>query len=154
MKKTILFSLLIALCFTVFAQDIKTEEVKKTLAAYKLAMEKLDKDAMKNLFAEDAMVYENGDPGDKAADFLKNHMYPEFDMFSSFTYDTYKSDIIILGDFAHTTETFNYTIVLKKDGKPIVPSSMGVATSLLKKTVSGWKIISYHSSYRKQKPAN
>ncbi|MDX2046388.1 MAG: nuclear transport factor 2 family protein [Chitinophagaceae bacterium] len=154
MKKTILFSLLMALSFIIFAQDKKTEEVKKTLAAYKLAMEKLDKDAMKNLFAEDAMVYENGDPGDKAADFLKEHMYPEFDMFSSFTYDSYKSDIIVSGDYAYTTETFNYTIVLKKDGKPIVPSSMGVATAVLKKTSSGWKIISYHSSYRKQKPAN
>lgn len=154
MKKTILFFLLIAQCFTAPAQNKKTEEVKKTLAAYKMAMEKMDKTAMKNLFAEEAMVYENGDAGDKAADFLTEHMFPEFDMFSSFTYDNYKSDVIVSGDYAYTTETFNYTIVLKKDGKPIVPSSMGVATSVLKKHPSGWKIISYHSSYRKQKPAN
>jgi ketosteroid isomerase-like protein len=152
MKKTILVLLLSVVSFGLFAQKNATDEVKKTMAAYKTAMEKLDKEAMKNLFADDAMVYENGDPGDKAADFLKEHMYPEFDMFSSFTYDTYKSDIIISGDYAYSTETFNYTIVLKKDnGKPITPSSMGVATAVLKKTSSGWKIISYHSSYRKQK---
>ncbi len=153
MKKLILFGLLTALTFSVFAQN-KKDEVSLFLKSYKTAMEKQDKEAMKKMFAEEAMVYENGDSGDKAADFLKEHMFPEFDMFSSFTYDNYKSDIVILGDHAYTTETFNYTIVLKKDGKPNAPSSMGVATALLKKTSSGWKIVSYHSSYRKQKPAN
>ena len=154
MKKTILALLLSVLSFGVFAQKNRTEEVEKVLSTYKNAMETMNKEIMKTLFAEDAMVYENGDPGDKAADFLKEHMFPEFDMFSSFTYHDYKSNVVVSGDYAFATETFNYTIVLKKDGKPIIPSSMGVATSVLRKTTTGWKIVSYHSSYRKQKPAN
>ena len=152
--RTTLLLLLTAVSLPVFAQDKQTEGVKQTLAAYKLAMERQDKEAIKKLFDESAMVYETGDPGDKAADYLKNHLFPEFDMFSSFTYDGYKSQIIVSGEYAFTTETFNYTIVLKKDGKPIVPSSMGVATAVLRQTPAGWKFISYHGSYRKQKPAS
>jgi len=152
--KKVLSCLLVVLCVTAYAQGKKEEEVKKALARYKAAMETMDKEAMKNLFAEEAVVFENGRPGEKASHFLTGHMFPEFDMFQTFTYDTYKSDIVVAGNYAHTTETFNYTIVLKKDGKAIVPSSMGVATALFKETPAGWKIVSYHSSYRKQKAAN
>lgn len=152
MKKTILLGLLLAVFTGVFAQSKKHEAVKQTLTTFKKAMEQMDASGtIANLFTEDAMVYENGDPGDKVADFLKEHMYPEFEMFSSFTYHNYKADIIVSGDYAYTTETYDYTIVLKKDGKPITPSSMGVVTAVLKKTSSGWKYVSYHSSYRKKK---
>ncbi|HQS25349.1 MAG TPA: nuclear transport factor 2 family protein [Sediminibacterium sp.] len=154
MKKIILILLIVIVSFKSFAQNSAKENVSKVLATYKLAMEKQDKEIMKSLFSPDAVIYENGDPGDKAADFMAEHMFPEFDMFSSFTYDNYVSKIIISGNHAFTTETYNYTIVLKKDGKAIVPSSMGVATAILKKTPAGWKIISYHSSYRKQKVTN
>lgn len=152
MKKIIILGLLLTVFTGVFAQTKQKEEVKKTLDTFKKAMEQMDgSGTIYNLFTEDAMVYENGDPGDKVADFLKEHMYPEFEMFNSFTYHNYKADILVSGNYAYTTETYDYTIVLKKDGKPIIPSSMGVVTSVLKKTGSGWKYVSWHSSYRKKK---
>lgn len=153
--KKILFSIVVLFIANItFSQSSEQAAVSKVLATYKLCMEKQDKETIKTLFSEDAIVYENGDPGDKAEDFMKEHMFPEFDMFQTFTYDNYNSKIIVSGSYAYTTETYNYTIVLKRDGKPIIPSSMGVATAVLKKTTNGWKIVSYHSSYRKNKPTN
>jgi ketosteroid isomerase-like protein len=152
MKQTVITCLFIFSFMGLMAQNKKADEVKQVLATYKKAMENLDySGAIGKLFTEDAMVYENGDPGDKVADFLKEHLHPELEMFQSFTYHNYQSSVIVSGDYAFTTETYEYTIVLKKDGKPIVPSSMGVVTAVLKKTGDGWKFISFHSSYRKQK---
>lgn len=152
MKKTISICLLLIASAGIFAQSKEQAEVKKVLDTYKKAMEQMDASGtIPKLFAEEAMVYENGDPGDKIEDFVKEHMYPEFEMFSSFTYHNYKADIVVSGNYAFTTETYEYTIVLKKDGKPIIPSSMGVVTAVLKKTSSGWKYVSFHSSYRKKK---
>ncbi len=152
MKKIISISLLLIASTGIFAQSKETAEVKKVLDTYKRAMEQMDASGtIPKLFAEEAMVYENGDPGDKIGDFVKEHMYPEFEMFHSFTYHNYKADIKVVGDYAFTTETYEYTIELKKDMKPIVPSSMGVVTAVLKKTSDGWKYVTFHSSYRKKK---
>lgn len=152
MKKAIVLCMLLFSMVVAFSQSKEKAEVKKVLDTFKRAMEEMDASGtIPKLFTEDAMVYENGDPGDKVADFVKEHMYPEFEMFSSFTYSNYKADITISGEYAYTTETYDYTIVLKKDGKPITPSSMGVVTAVLKKTNMGWRYVSFHSSYRKKK---
>ncbi|MBL7767516.1 MAG: nuclear transport factor 2 family protein [Flavipsychrobacter sp.] len=151
MKRTLFVILFFSFSCGLFAQDKAKDEVKKVLASYKTAMEKLDKQGVRSLFSDDAVIYENGSPGEPVSHFMSGHLYPEFDMFSSFTYNDYKADIIVSGNYAYSTEAYTYTIVLKKDGKPIVPSSMGVVTAVLKKTSSGWKFISYHSSYRKKK---
>ena len=55
----------------------------------------------------------------------------------------------VTGNYAFSTETYIYTIVLAKDGKEI--KSQGVATSVLQKAKNGWKIMQTHSSFRKAK---
>lgn len=150
MKRTIILGLLLLAFTGLSAQTKEKEEVQKVLTAYKTAVENLDASGtLNNLFMPDAMVYENGKLEGTAAEFLKIHMHPELLEFNSFTYNDYKSDIIIAGNYAFTTETYGYTIVLKKDNKPITPNSLGVATSILQKTKFGWKIMTYHFSYRK-----
>jgi len=57
--------------------------------------------------------------------------------------------VTVTGVYAFSTETYLYTIVLAKDGSSI--KSQGVATSVLKKTKEGWKIVQTHSSFRKAK---
>ena len=155
MKKSILVLMLLFTVTGLVAQSKEEAAVRNVMAIYKRAMENLDSSGtIPKLFTKDAIIYENGDPGDKVDDFVKGHMYPEFKMFHSFTYKNHKLNVIVSGNYAFTTETYDYTIVLKKDMKPIVPNSMGVATAVLTKTKDGWKIISYHSSYRKRKATN
>lgn len=48
--------------------------------------------------------------------------------------------------FAFTTESYIYKIVLKEDGRVI--EKRGVATSILKKIGSEWKILQTHTSSR------
>ena len=51
------------------------------------------------------------------------------------------------GNYAFTTESYNYVIVLAKNNTEI--KRKGIATSVLKKTNGEWKIINTHSSSRK-----
>ena len=76
-------------------------------------------------------------------------MGPELKDFKSFTFSDYKVDVTVTGEYAFSTETYIYTIILAKDAKEI--KSQGVATSVLKKTKEGWKIVQTHSSFRKAK---
>ena len=55
----------------------------------------------------------------------------------------------IYGKSANDTEEKIYYIRYRKDGKEI--KSQGVATSVLRKTKDGWKIVQTHSSFRKAK---
>ena len=131
------------------AQTKDTEAVKQVLNNYKKAIEKLDTTGVVNLFVKDSKVFEQAKDEGTIGHYLEHHLGPELKAFRSFTFSDYKVDLTLAGNYAFSTETYLYTIVLAKDGSII--KSQGVATSVLKKTKEGWKIVQTHSSFRKAK---
>jgi len=88
-------------------------------------------------------------------DYLAHHIGPELGDFTSFKFDPYNVAefdpynvaVTVTGDYAFAVETYNYTIVLKKDNSEI--KRKGVASSFLKKENGVWKIVHMHNSSRK-----
>lgn len=67
--------------------------------------------------------------------------------FKEFSFIDYKVDVQIEGKIAVAFETYNYKIVTGgADSRTI--ERQAVATSVLKKTESGWKIMQNHGSSR------
>lgn len=136
--------------FTSIQAQVKPEAaIKNVLSTYKGKLEKLDTSGITALFIPGAKVYEAGTDEGGIQNYLNHHLGPELKAFKSFTFSDYKVDVKVIGDYAYTTETYLYTIVLAKDDSTI--KSKGVATSVLKKTKAGWKIEMTHSSFRRAK---
>ena len=149
MRKLVLMFLLFMTGIAALAQSGDKEAVKAVLNNYKKAIEKLDTTGVVNLFVKDSKVFEQAKDEGTISHYLEHHLGPELKEFKSFTFSDYKVDVTVTGDYAFSTETYIYTIILAKDGKEI--KSQGVATSVLKKTKEGWKIVQTHSSFRKAK---
>jgi len=151
---TTVFAFLLALSVPAGAQSqtaAANTAVKKVLSDYKAALERLDLSGVERLFAQDNQVIESGKVEGTYADYLANHIGPELGHFRSFKFSDYKVSAHVQGDVAWATETYRYTITLKEDGKVI--ERQGVATSVLRRTDRGWRIVSTHSSSRAPKPA-
>ena len=131
----------------------ESTRVAAVLSTYKTALERLDLDGVDKLFADRNEVIESGKVEGGYADYLANHIGPELGHFDSFKFSDYKVNVRIEGRFAWATETYRYTIRLKDKAKPEPIERQGVATSVLKKIGSDWKIVSMHSSTRTPKPA-
>lgn len=149
MRKFLMMFLLLATFTAAFAQNSDKEAVKKVLNNYKKAIEKLDTTGVVNLFVKDSKVFEQAKDEGTIGHYLEHHLGPELKEFKSFSFSDYKVDVTVAGEYAFSTETYIYTIILAKDGKEI--KSQGVATSVLRKTKDGWKIVQTHSSFRKAK---
>lgn len=144
-----LFNILIfsvVFSFNALAQT-DSEKVKETLSKYKAALEKLDVTGTDVLFAANSQIIESGKVEGTYQDYLAHHIGPELGDFKSFKFDNYKVDITVTGDHAFAVETYNYTIILKKDYTEI--KRRGVASSFLKKENGEWKIVHMHNSSRK-----
>ncbi len=128
--------------------DIAAEEaaVKKVLWAYKSALERLDVSGTDSLFASDSEIIETGKVEGTYADYLDHHIGPELGHFKSFTFENYQVRVQVAGEYAFTTETYNYVIVLQQDERVI--ERQGVATSVLHKQNGSWKILKAHNSSR------
>lgn len=149
MRKLMIMFLLLAPGIAALAQTGNKQDVKNVLNNYKKAIEKLDTTGVVNLFVKDSKVFEQAKEEGTIGHYLEHHLGPELKEFKSFTFSNYKVDVTVTGEYAFSTETYIYTIILAKDGKEI--KSQGVATSVLKKTKEGWKIVQTHSSFRKAK---
>lgn len=121
--------------------------VKNVLQAYGAAVERLDGALATPLFANDAHIFEQGGDEGSWPTYLKDHLGPEFGEFSSFKFSNYRSAVDVEGDLAVASETYRYTLVVKASGETV--ERLGAATSVLKRTPDGWKIVQYHSSSRK-----
>jgi ketosteroid isomerase-like protein len=141
--------LLLTPAIAVLSQTGDKEAVKNVLDNYKKAIEKLDTSGVVNLFVKDSKVFEQAKDEGTIGHYLEHHLAPELKAFKSFTFSDYKVDITLTGEYAFSTETYIYTIVLAKDNSVI--KSQGVATSVLQRTKNGWKIVQTHSSFRKAK---
>jgi len=127
------------------AEDVAA--VKAVLQSYSQAVEKLDGSLASPLFAPDAHIFEQGGDEGTWPTYLKDHLGPEFAEFSSFTFANYQSSVSLEGDLAIASETYRYTLVVKAGGEKV--ERLGAATSVLRRTPEGWKIVQYHSSSRK-----
>ncbi|RTL60021.1 MAG: hypothetical protein EKK37_04040 [Sphingobacteriales bacterium] len=149
MRKLLMMFLLLATGTAAFAQNGDKEAVKSVLNNYKQAIEKLDTTGVINLFVKDSKIFEQASDEGTIGHYLEHHLGPELKEFKSFSFSNYKVDVTVTGEYAFSTETYIYTIILFKDGKEI--KSQGVATSVLRKIKDSWKIVQTHSSFRKAK---
>jgi uncharacterized protein (TIGR02246 family) len=147
MKKIIISIIILSSTFNLFAQDKEVTAIKAVLEKYKEAIEKLDVRGTENLFTADSKVFESGGSEGTYAHYLEHHSIPEFKEFKSFKYTDYTIDIEVSNNFAFATEIYNYTIIPAKDNTEV--KRKGVATSILKRTNSGWKIVVSHNSSRR-----
>lgn len=129
------------------ASSEEVEAVKKVLKAYKNALEALDVTGTQKLFTDDADVFENGKYEGSYQDYLDHHIGPELGHFKEFSFIDYKVDVQIEGKIAVAFETYNYKIVTGGEDSRTI-ERQAVATSVLKKTESGWKIMQNHGSSR------
>ena len=131
--------------------------VKLVLAKYQQAVQKLDTTGTDRLFTASSQVFESGGVEGTYRHYAAHHLGPELSEFSAFTFSDYKAAVQVDGPYAFATETYTYTINLKKSLQnkearvPIV--RRGVATSVLRKNAAGqWQIMSTHTSARTPRP--
>lgn len=128
-------------------QNKNAELVKKVLKRYNSAIEALDVTGTERFFTADSKVYESGSSEGNYAHYMEHHLAPELKEFKSFTYGDYKAEVQVDGNYAFTTETYNYTIIIAKDNAEV--KRKGIATSVLKKVKGQWLIMISHNSSRK-----
>ena len=144
------FLFILSFSFSILHAQKKDEEaVKNVLKTYQHKLEKLDTTGITTLFTPGAKVFEGGKDEGGIQGYLDHHLAPELKAFKTFTFSEYKVEVKLNGDYAYTTESYLYTIVLAKDNSQI--KSQGVATSVLRKTKDGWMIEMTHGSYRRAK---
>ena len=148
MKQIFLFFLSACLSLAAISQTSDSAFIKKTLNAYKSKIESLDTNGVAKLFVANSRVVEQGKDEGTISHYLEHHLGPELKDFKSFKFSNYKVDVNVIGNYAYTTESYTYTIILKDD-KEI--KSDGLATSVLQKEKNDWKIVQTHSSFRKAK---
>jgi len=148
MKQIFLFFLSACLSLAAISQTSDSALIKNTLNAYKSKIESLDTNGVAKLFVANSRVVEQGKDEGTISHYLEHHLGPELKDFKSFKFSNYKVDVNVIGNYAYTTESYTYTIILKDD-KEI--KSDGLATSVLQKEKNDWKIVQTHSSFRKAK---
>ena len=131
----------------VFSQNKNVEAIKNILKQYNSAVEKLDLTGTEKLFTADSKIYESGNSEGDYTHYVEHHLIPELKDFKSFTYSDYKVEVQVNGNYAFTTETYSYTIIVAKDNTEV--KRKGVATSVLRKVKGEWKIMISHNSSRK-----
>ncbi len=132
----LLIALAIILPIGKVAAQTDTERVKQTLSKYNAALEKLDVSGTEVLFTSGSQIVESGSVEGTYKEYQVHHIGPELSEFKSFAFSGYKADITVDLPYAFATQTYKYTIVLKKDNSTI--ERIGVATSVLKRImVSG-----------------
>ncbi|MCF6353275.1 MAG: nuclear transport factor 2 family protein [Cyclobacteriaceae bacterium] len=127
-------------------QKDEIDNVKSVLRGYKTALENLNVDDTEKYFTSNSEILETGKVEGSYQDYIAHHIGPELSHFKSFTYNNYKVNVIVDGDYAFGTETYVYVIVLK-EGERVI-EKQGAATSVLHKEEGIWKIMKSHNSSR------
>ncbi|WP_142785830.1 Cif family virulence factor [Changchengzhania lutea] len=132
--------------------SVEKEAVAAVMKNYKDAVQNLTTEGTKELFTNEATVFESGGSEGTYENYESHHLGPELKTFDSFTFSDYKIDVKIDLPYAFTTETYIFTIGLKaneeKGREARIIKKKGVATSDLKKVDGQWKITKTHSSSR------
>lgn len=123
--------------------------VTEVLSQYTRAVESLDAAGTERLFTEDSQIFENGGVEGTYAHYLAHHLGPELAAFTAFRFSDYRVDVRFEGPVALATETYTFRIE-RREGEPI--ERRGVATSVLRRVGSEWRIVSMHNSSRAPRP--
>lgn len=132
-----------------YAQQPNTDDmamVINVLESYKKAIERLDTTGTGKLFVSNSVVIESGRIEGRYQHYVVHRLDPSLNEFKSFTFSDYKADITVDLLYAFATESYKFTILLKKDNSMIERES--VSTTILKKEKGAWKIWKTHSSVR------
>ena len=113
--KKLLISLTLLLSVGLLHAQTEEQKVKDVLSTYKSALEKLDVKGTDALFVANSQIIESGKVEGTYQEYLAHHIGPELGDFTSFKYDPYNVVVTVTGDYAFAVETYNYTIILKKD---------------------------------------
>lgn len=128
------------------------EAVAAVMKSYKDAVQALTTEGTKELFTDEATIFESGGSEGTYETYESHHLGPELKAFDSFTFSDYTIDVKVDMPYAFTTETYIFTIGLKaneeKGRKARTIKKKGVATADLKKIDGKWKITKTHSSSR------
>jgi uncharacterized protein (TIGR02246 family) len=152
--KTLALAAAAALALTISALPAAAQTgdeaaVAGVLANYRDALVARNLDGTPALFAPDSQVVEQGKVEGSYADYVEHHIGPELGRITSFVFNDYEVSVSVEGDIALATETYIYRLDLD-DGRTI--ERQGVATSALRRTEGGWRIVRYHSSARAPRP--
>ena len=128
-------------------QGKNVDLVQKALKRYNNAIESLDVSGTERFFTTDSKIYESGSSEGSYTHYQEQHLQPELKEFKSFSFSEYKVEVQIDGNYAFTTESYSYTIVVAKDNSEV--KRKGVTTSVLKKVKGQWLIMISHNSSRK-----
>lgn len=144
----------------IVAVDLSAEKeaVAAVMKNYKDAIQNLTTEGTKELFTNEATVFESGGSEGTYENYESHHLGPELKAFDSFIFSDYTIDVTIDLPYAFTTENYIFTIGLKaneENGREArIIKKKGVATSDLKKIDGQWKITKTHSSSRDVKNAS
>lgn len=151
-------SFLLALALALLAVPARAQEPDRTadtaavmevLRQYRQAIERLDATGTERLFTDDSQVFESGGAEGSYANYLAHHLGPELGHFRSFRFRDVNVEVRFEGPVALATETYTYRIE-RHAGEPI--ERRAVATSVLRKVGSEWRIVSMHLSSRAPRP--
>lgn len=125
--------------------NAESAAVAEVLEQYRSAIERLDATGTERLFTEDSQIFETGGVEGTYANYLAHHLGPELGHFRSFRFSDVDVDVRFEGPVALATETYSFRIE-PHEGEPI--ERRGVATSVLRRVGSDWRIVSMHNSSR------
>jgi ketosteroid isomerase-like protein len=98
---------------------------------------------------ESVTVFESGYANYGWDDYRDHHLKPEVEEMKNVKYEL--SDIKLAVDGKTAWATFKYTIAADYEGKRI--DGNGLGTAILQRRADGWKIVHWHTSAPRKKPA-
>jgi hypothetical protein len=128
-----------------------SDEVKRVLLQNAAGFETGDFPLLDSIWAHDdgVTVFESGYANYGWDDYRDHHLKPEVEEMKNVKYEL--SDIKPAVDGKTAWATFKYTIAADYEGKRI--DGNGLGTAVLQRRADGWKIVHWHTSAPRKKPA-
>lgn len=150
MKRLLLSLSVLAFTTAAFASG-DMDDVANVLRANARAFEQHDMKALDALWSHDAgvTVFENGYANYGWTDYRDHHLRPEVEEMKNVKYVLSDIRTRVSGNTAWAT--FKYTIHADYQGQTI--DSAGLGTAVVEKVPDGWRIVHWHTSAPRKKPA-
>ncbi len=142
---------LLVLAAAAIAAGDPAADVANLLRANARAFEQHDMKTLDKIWSHghDVTVFENGYANYGWADYRDHHLRPEVEEMKNVKYEL--SDIRARVSGAAAWATFRYTIHAEYHGQTI--DGAGLGTAVVEKASDGWKIVHWHTSAPRKKPA-
>ena len=143
--------LIVAAATAAFAATKDEEAVRSVLLLNARAFEQKDMRSLDSIWAHDTdvSVFENGHANYGWSDYRDHHLKPEVEEMSNVAYGLTDVKTHVAGGTAWST--FKYSIKADYEGRRI--DSAGLGTAVLEKRDGAWKIVHWHTSAPRTKPA-